>query len=132
MEAELHAGYGSGYVERLEIERADRRLTAYPAALIDPKRIGATLLGVRRVPAAVERVVAGATEAGSLLLRRSTGRPSLTVESVERQLACFAARVRGAGAGDGADERDGMRCAAAVDACLRSLDTDGDWQAVEH
>ncbi len=147
VEAELHAGYGSGYSECLEVERADRRLVAYPAALIDPKRIGATLFGARRVPGGLERGMARATEAGSLLVRRSTGRPSLTVESVERQLACFAGRVQATSASalesaatasgstrwlaDGADERDGMWCAAAVDACQRSLDTDGDWQPLE-
>ena len=147
IEAELHAGYGRGYSERLEVPLPDRRLVAYPGVLLDPRWIGASLVGGQRFSAVVERGVARVSEAGGHLLRRAVGRPGLTLESVDRQLSCFAARVRAAPPEvhnpavaaegvprwleDGADERDGMRCAAAVEACLSSLATAGRWELVQ-
>lgn len=135
MHAELRAGYGSGYVERLDVEDAHGFLVAYPEVLIDPSRIGRGPMRIVMKRPALVRSSARVLGGWNMMSRRLFGRPSLTQESVELQLADFATRILSRSTApekvSGANARDGMQCALAVTACLRSLQQGGRWQAID-
>lgn len=108
-----------GWAERLEVRLPSGRWTVHPACLTRGSGPIPDLLGRAR-------------SALAPALRALAGRPSLTARSFQRQLRCFAEGVRGgAPATHGAGVLDGLRVAATLAACRRSLASGGSWQPVD-
>jgi predicted dehydrogenase len=114
--ATILAGHGPGYVERLEVRFPEKRLVAYPGALVD----------ATNAPGWWEKALGRAGSTADLIRSKLTGRPSLTGESLAAQLAGFAACIRdGTADVSAAGVADGQRAVAAVAACEESLARDG-------
>jgi len=121
LEALCRAGHGRETGEGVEIDLGDRLLIASPGGLADlPRsaaRAGAAWLSARRLADAARR--------------RMTGRPGITVETIQRQHREWAAALRGRlTEGPAADGAAGARCVELTAACRHSLAGGGAWVAV--
>ena len=113
-----HAGY---YSEHLEVELRDRSLIVGPGGLHER----------RWMPSRLAQLYGRANGLAHLISHRLAGRPNMTAESFERQLASFAVAVRGSRMSDrGAHAASGVRSVLAVQACRKSLECGGTWQSV--
>jgi len=120
LEGHCRAGHGPDSAERLEVRLADRTFIATQGAMT-AKTWTPTAL--------VDRYLQGRTAAGSVV-RRLSGAPGYTMETFDRQLAAWAAALRGAAPPAAADGRAGARCVELVEACRGSLAVGGEWVAV--
>jgi predicted dehydrogenase len=120
LEGHCRAGHGPDSAERLEVRLADRTFIATQGAMA-AKTWAPTAL--------VDRYLRGRTAAGSVV-RRLTGAAGYTMETFDRQLAAWAAALRGAGTPSAADGAAGARCVELVEACRRSLAVGGEWVSV--
>ena len=110
LEARCVCGHGAAHAERVGAELADgRRWLAHPSGL---------------VPGASPALAHG-QEWADLALRRLTRRPNRSVEGAGRQLAAFAALIRGGPVPDLARLAEGVAAAAAADALRESLERGG-------
>ncbi len=117
--AHCRAAHAPGAAEWLELQLDDRTVTANAG-------------GVTSTAAGLARPYLAARTNAAAVIRRLTGAPALTAETFERQIAAWAAALRGQGQpSDGcADGSAGERCVNLVDACRRSAAADGAWVGV--
>jgi predicted dehydrogenase len=114
--ASCQASYGRRYSEQLEVRLRHRTFVTHP---------GGTL-AVRWLPAAWLRPYCQLRTIWHLLAHKLTASPNTTLESFTKQLAAFAAAIRGAAQPSaGADATSGLYSVQAVQACRESLRTGG-------
>lgn len=115
------AGHQPRYSERLQVDLNGRRWLAGPGGLV---RMGV-------VPSAVSRRYLVARSAARAVRSKVMRLPGDTLETFRRQFLTWAEEIRAPGAGPrsraSADGVDGARNVALVEACRRSLTSDGAW-----
>ena len=121
LEACCRSGHARDTGERIEIDLGDRLLIATPGGLADLPR---AVAGAGRAWLATSVLV-------DAVRRRITGRPRITVETIQRQHREWADAIRGLGTGgSAADGADGARCVELTAACRHSLAGGGAWVPV--
>ncbi len=119
--AKCVAGHGPKNVENLEIQLQNRKLLAYPGGL----------LVLHRLPAGSAHVFLRLRTFLHFLIHKFVGKPSVTMKSFETQLGAFAQAVRGETlALQGADARSGVHLLQTIDACRKSIQSNGSWMAL--
>ena len=119
--AHCEAGHGPGYSEVLEVTWNDRRFVVDAGQRLELRWTGQNRL----------RPWHALNAAGKAMVRLLFREPNLVLESFERQLSAFAAAVRGENpSSQGADARSGLRTVIATQACWKSLQSHGSWQAL--
>lgn len=117
LEGHCLAEHGQAAAERLEVRLAGSTLVATQGAMAGSSWAPMPLM---------DRYLAGRTVLGSVA-RRLRGVPGYTLETFGRQLAAWAAALRGGEAPGAADGADGARCVELVEACRQSLAVGGAW-----
>jgi predicted dehydrogenase len=119
--ATCEAGHGTKYIENLEIQLENRSVLAYPTGLLE----------VHRIPSGVANIFSRLRTFLHFSTRKFSGKPNVTLKSIERQLISFADAVRGEpGEFKGADAQNGIVSLQIIDACRKSIQSGGTWIAV--
>ena len=111
------AAQSGGAAERLEVRLADHTILADQGALASAGLVPAPL---------VEGYLRGRRLAGSAV-RRLRGLPEYGLETFGRQLAAWAAALRGREAVGAADGAAGARSVELIETCRQSLAVGGEW-----
>ncbi len=117
LEGHCVAEHGPAAAERLEVRLAGRTLIATQGAMVGTAWAPIPL---------VDRYLSGRTMLGSAV-RRLRNVPGYTLDTFARQLAAWAAALRGGEAPGAADGAAGARCVELVEACRQSLAVGGAW-----
>lgn len=119
--AKIQAGVSDRYEERLVAEWPSTTVAVHPGGV----------LPTTRIPGSLRNACVRVHAFGGTVGRRLRGRPSLTEESLDRQLRAFASRVRGEPESTAAGVEDGFRAVQVIEAASGSLEAGGDWIDLE-
>ena len=116
--ASCQASHGRRYVEQLEVQLRNRTFVTYPGGL----------LAVRWRPVGWLQPYCQLRAVWHLCVHKLTRTPNDATDSFTKQLAAFAAAIRGEGQSfAGADARSGLGSVQVLHACRESLRTGGRW-----
>jgi hypothetical protein len=116
--AECEAAHGVKYDEHIEIQLENRKFFAYPTGLLE----------LQRMPSGVAHFFSRLKAFLHFSFSKFSGKPNVTLKSIEEQLSAFAAAVSGeTGTPTGADARSGIDSLQIIEACRRSILSGGSW-----
>ena len=114
--ARCEAAYARRYHEELYVETAQDLYVVHPGGLVSGRNQG-------RARKILERTGTLAR----LAFCKTTGRPNLTAESFDRQLAAFAEAIRGQSQSAGTSVASGWLTTRGLEACWKSFREGGKW-----